>query len=98
PSEAAAEVTDHGVGHQERRRWMREHGRPVLLEDEVASEHDGITTKKEAQRPERPEGDQQERQPDHRPADEDVQDVIDRMAMVAAILRDEVVELGGGRT
>lgn len=33
----------------------------------------------------------------HRPADEQVQDVIDRVRVVAPVIRDKLIELGGTR-
>src|SRR5258708_4661113 len=49
--QAGAEAADHGPGDHERGARVLEHGRDVLLEDEVAEEHQRIAAEEQADRP-----------------------------------------------
>src|SRR3954451_10356790 len=98
--QAVAEAADHGPGDDEWGGRVLEDGRDVPLEGEVAKEHERITGEEQGDRPERPERQQDDPQGAERPADADVEDVVDRVPMVLAVLRHEPVELrcgDGGR-
>ncbi len=82
---ATAKSADHVVRHHERGTRMLENCRLIPLEGEVAEKHDGVGCQEQSKRPERPERQRDDRDRGQRPANSDVEEMVDGMLMVLAI-------------